>query len=94
MPRTHEHGTKVRLSFSGGPHAPVNMAYSMEEVNISGKNVRNGTFAALYFAIFRTASCRNLEVLQDFHRLFGSRNYRHSPYYPPCLQECVTRQRS
>ena len=30
MCRTYEHGTKARLSFSGGPHAPVNMADSME----------------------------------------------------------------
>ena len=26
MRRTHERGTKARLSFSGGPHAPANMA--------------------------------------------------------------------
>ena len=30
MHRTFEHGTKARLSFSGGPHTPVNMADSME----------------------------------------------------------------
>ena len=30
MRRTFEHCTKARLSFSGGPHAPVNMADSME----------------------------------------------------------------
>ena len=30
MHRTFECGTKARLSFSGGPHAPVNMADSME----------------------------------------------------------------
>ena len=28
--RTYERGTRARLSFSGGPHAPVNMAGSME----------------------------------------------------------------
>ena len=33
----HERGTKARLSFSDGPHAPVNMAESMEEVNVGGK---------------------------------------------------------
>ena len=37
MFRTYERGTKARLSFSGGPLAPVNMADSMEEVNIGGK---------------------------------------------------------
>ena len=30
MRRTIERGAKARLSFSGGPHAPVNMADSME----------------------------------------------------------------
>ena len=33
MRRTYERGTKARLSFSGGPHAPVNMANSIEEAN-------------------------------------------------------------
>ena len=30
MRRKYELGAKARLSFSGGPHAPVNMADSME----------------------------------------------------------------
>ena len=30
MRRTYECGTKARLSFSGEPHAPVNMADSVE----------------------------------------------------------------
>ena len=30
MRRTFEHGAKARPSLSGGPHAPVNMADSME----------------------------------------------------------------
>ena len=33
MRRTFEFCTKARLSFSGGPHAPVNMADSVEEMN-------------------------------------------------------------
>ena len=37
MRRTCERGTKARLSFSGGPHAPVNVADSMEEVSVGGK---------------------------------------------------------
>ena len=37
MCTTHEHSTKVRLNFSGGPHAPVNMADTMEEVNACEK---------------------------------------------------------
>ena len=34
--RTYKHGTKVSFSFSSWPHAPVNMAESMEEVNVGG----------------------------------------------------------
>ena len=33
----HERDTKARLSFSGGPHTPVNMADGVEEVNVGGK---------------------------------------------------------
>ena len=56
MRRTYERGTKARLGLSGGPHAPVNMAGIMEDVNVSGKNAGNGKFAVLYCAIFRTPS--------------------------------------
>ena len=59
MCRTNERGTKARLSFSGGPHAPVNMVDHMEEANVGGKiNAGNGTFAALYCTMFRTPSFR------------------------------------
>ena len=40
MRRAYERGTKARLSFSGGPHAPINMADSMEEVNVGGEKRR------------------------------------------------------
>ena len=43
-----KHGTKARLSFSGGPHVPVNVADSMEEVNVGVKNAGNSMFALLY----------------------------------------------
>ena len=52
MRRTHERGTKARLGFSGGPHVPVNMADSMEEVNVGGKTqgmARLLRCTALYF---------------------------------------------
>ena len=35
MHSMYEHGTKARLSFSGLPHTRVNMADSMEEVNVA-----------------------------------------------------------
>ena len=47
MFRTYERGTKARLSFSGGPLAPVNMADSMEEVNIGEKKKRKKKHLAL-----------------------------------------------
>ena len=62
MRRTYKRGAKARLSFSGGPHAPVNMADSMEEVNVGGKKLGNGTFAVLYCTIFRTPSfCKSFK---------------------------------
>ena len=73
MRRAYERGTKARLSFSGGLHAPVNMADSMEEVNVGRKDTGNGTFSVLYSAIFRTPSFRK-----------SLSNYQHSPYYPAC----------
>ena len=39
MRRTYKRGTKARLSLSGGPHAPANMADSME-VNVGGTKGR------------------------------------------------------
>ena len=54
MRRTYERGTKARLSFFDRQHFPVNIADSMEEVNVGRKNAGNGTFAALYCPIFRT----------------------------------------
>ena len=35
MRRTFEHGTRARLYFSGGPHAPVNMVDSVENAGTS-----------------------------------------------------------
>ena len=62
MRRTSECDTKARLSFSGGPHAPVNRTDNMEEVNVGGKSAGNGTSAALYCAISRTPSvCKSLK---------------------------------
>ena len=71
MHRMYEPGTKVRLSFSSGPHIPVNMGDSME-VNVSGeKPTGNGTFAVLFCAIFHMPSFhKSFQVLRDFHCLF------------------------
>ena len=74
MRRTYERGTKARLSFSGGPHAPVNMAGSMEEVNAGGQKPRRKCAVLCYISYAKFSQI--LEVLRDFHRLFGSRNSR------------------
>ena len=75
MHRTYEHSTKSRLSFSGRPHAPVNMADNMEEVNAGGKKCRKWHVCCtvLHYISYPKFS-QILEVLRDFHHLFGSRN--------------------
>ena len=54
----------------------LNMADTMEEVNVSGKikPAGNGMFAVRYISFAKFVQI--LEVLRDFHRLFGSRNSR------------------
>ena len=84
-----ERGAKARLSFSGGPHAPVNMADSMENAGswtVSGskeamevpKNSKN----LQKLGIQNIAQCSNCVISCIFF-------HQHSllPYYPPCLQE-------
>ena len=59
MHRTFKDSAKVRFSFSGGPHAPVNMVDSMEEGNISGKKkCGNGILAELYIFCMPSKSLR------------------------------------
>ena len=53
MCRMYECGTKARLTFSGRPHTPANMADSMEEVNEGGNGILE-MFALLHCAIFHT----------------------------------------
>ena len=66
-------------SFSDGPHTPANMADSMEEVNVGGKKMemahllRCAAADILYYILYAMFS-QILEVYQEFHRLFGSRN--------------------
>ena len=74
MRRTYERGTKATLSFSGGPHAPVNMADSVEEVNVGRKNKRRKWHvccAVLRYILYAKFS-QILEALREFHRV--SRN--------------------
>ena len=79
MRRAYERGTKARLNFFGGPHAPVNMADSVEELNEVGEKCRkwhsrNFCSAALRYISYATLS-QIPEVLRDLC-LFGSRNSR------------------
>ena len=74
MRRAYERGTKARLSFSGGPHAPVNMTDSMEEVNVGGKKRRKWQVCCAVLRYISYAKFSQiLEVLREFHRLFRSR---------------------
>ena len=90
MRRMYERGTKARFIFSGWSDAPINMADSMEEVNVGGEKRTKWHCRKVFSAVMRYISNATfLQVLRDFHCV-----YRHSPHYPPCLQERVTRQRS
>ena len=68
MYRTYKRGTKARLSFSGGPYAPVNMADSMEEVNVIGgkmQKIQDSVCSALYNALFRRpVFCKSLKFFR------------------------------
>ena len=76
MRRTYECGTKARLSLSGGPHTPVIMADGME-ANVGGENYGKWQVCCAVLRYISYAKFPQvLEVLRDFHRLFGSRNSR------------------
>ena len=74
MRRTYKCDTKARLSFSGGPHAPVNMADSIEEENEGGEKRRKWHPRNVCSAVLRYISYAKfsqiLHVLRDFHHIF------------------------
>ena len=74
--RTYERGTKARLSFPSGPYAPANMADSMEEANVGGKTQEMARLLRCTALISYAKFSQIIEVLRDFHRLFGTRNSR------------------
>ena len=87
----HVQNVWVSLSFSGRPHAPVNMVGSVEEVNASGKGKKRkfSTFAALamYF-VYTPSFCKFLKFFVDFRRLWESRNSQTTAFYinyPPYI---------
>ena len=66
--RAYERGTKARLSFSGGPHAPVNMADIMKEVYVGGKNAGKWQVCHAILRFISYAKCSQiLEVLWNRH---------------------------
>ena len=99
MHRTFERGTKARLSFSGGPHAPVNMADGMEN---AGSWTVSGSKEAMEvpknFKDFRKRGVRNTAHYRaanvPFPVLLFSQRHSLLPFSPPCLREHVSRQRS
>ena len=64
MYRMYEHGIKVKPSFSGRPHAPVNMADSMEEVSVEKRREWHACFSVLFYTLYAKFS-QILEVLHD-----------------------------
>ena len=75
-------GTKARLSFSGGPHAPVNMAERMENagswtVSGSKKCRRTLGFAKPWRTVTAQQMCHFLRFSPHRHSLL--------PYFPPCF---------
>ena len=63
MRRTYERGTKARFSFSGGRHALVNIADSMEELNVG--ETKNSKLHVRYISYAKFSQI--VEVLRDFH---------------------------
>ena len=60
MRRMYERSTKARLSFSGGPHAPVNMANSMENVGSWTVSGSRGDGSTENFKDLRKRGVRNI----------------------------------
>ena len=93
---TIERYAKARLSFSGGPHAPINMADSMEN---AGSSTVSGSKEAMKvpknFKDLRKIGVRNIVQYSAAKVPFAAVfSYRHSllPYCLPCAQERVARQ--
>ena len=65
MHRMYKHGTKARLCFSGGPHAPVNMADSME-VMLVGTKCRKWHICCtvLHYISYMPSFCNSLKFLE------------------------------
>ena len=89
MRRTFECGAKARLSFSGGPHIPVNMADSMEN---AGRSTVSGSGEAMgvpknFKDLLKTWRRKYNAVQRSKRAISCFFSHRHSllPYYPPCL---------
>ena len=89
MRGTFEHGTKARVSFSGAPHASVNLAGSMEN---AGSSIVSGSKEAMdvlkNFKALQKLGVRNSAVLSapsvPFPAFFPPTFT--SSVLPPCLQ--------
>ena len=74
MRRTFERNTKARLSFSGGPHAPVNMAESME-------NAGNSTVSGSKEAMKDSKNSRICENLRQNKAQYSAANAPFSVFF-------------
>ena len=84
----YECGTKVMLSFSGRSHAPVNIADSMEEVNVGGGKMEEMQHllccTALYFVHQVFTSSWSSSGLTSPVWIEKQLNYWHFPYIKAC----------
>ena len=76
MRRTFVRGTKARLNFSGGPHAPVNMADSMENDGSSTITLSRETMVPKNFKDLRKLGVRNIAQYIAANVLFPA-------FFPP-----------
>ena len=96
MRRTFTHDTKVRLSFSDRPNAPVNIADSMENAGSCSWIQRgDGSQVMKNFKDLQKLGVQSIEEYREASMPFPAFfPLTLLPYYPPCLQEHVACQRS
>ena len=83
MRRTIESTTKARLSFSGGPHVPVNMAKSMENAgNWTVSGAKEAMGVPKNFKDLRKLGVRNIAQ-------YSAPNMRFHAFYPPAFTSSI-----
>ena len=66
MRRTYERGTRARLNFSGGPHAPVSMAESINAGSCTDSGSKEAMEVPKNFKDLRKLGVRNIAQYSAF----------------------------